>query len=241
MDDKKERHITTLGIIPARGGSKGIPKKNIIDLGGKPLIAYAIEAAKKSVSVERLIVSTDDPEIAAVARHYGAEVPFIRPKEFAKDTTPMIAVVMHALQYFVQKENYRPEYVMLLQPTTPFVQSSQVDELFWLVKEKNADSGITMILVPRTFHPYHVRFENNEGFLEFEHDDLHYQYPTRQSDTKRYAFGNIYWFQCAAFIKKQQIEVGKRVGLEINSISAFDINDPVDLEIARLLLTRQQQ
>lgn len=228
--------METVAIIPARGGSKSIPKKNIVDLGGKPLIVYAIEAMKRSRSVKRIIVTTDNEEIATIAKRFGAEVPFMRPKELAEDSTPTNPVIMHALLWLERNEKYRPEYVLLIQPTEPFVKSEQIDALYELVVSKKADSGITMIPVPRVFHPYHVRRLTEEGYLEFDNAEMHYKHPNRQSDPKRFAFGNLYWFRRDAFIREGKIEVGKRVGLEIDPVSAHDINTPTDFEFARFLV-----
>jgi len=231
--------METLALIPARGGSKSIPQKNVADLAGKPLISYALAAAKKAVSVNRIIVSTDDEEIAIAARTHGAEVPFMRPSALAEDSTPTIPVVTHALECLAEHEGYKPDYVLLLQPTEPFVEACQIDEAFELMISRQADSAITMIVVPRIFHSYHVRRVNDQGNLVFDHPRLHYQHPNRQSDPKLFAFGNLYWFRRELFLRKRQIEVGKRVGLEIDPLSAFDINTPSDLEIARLLITKR--
>ena len=105
-----------LAIIPARGGSKGIPRKNIRSFAGHPLIAYSIAAAKQSQTVTRVIVSTDDEEIAAVARQYGAETPFLRPAELAEDTTLDLPVFQHALNWLAEHENYHPQLVIQLRP-----------------------------------------------------------------------------------------------------------------------------
>lgn len=123
MKDEK-----TVALIPARGGSKGIPKKNIIDLGGFPLIAYSIAAARLTKKIDRIIVSTDSEEIAEVAKKYGAEIPFMRPAEFATDTSPAIDVVRHALDWLAQHENSQPEYVVFLNPTTPLRDPELIDQ-----------------------------------------------------------------------------------------------------------------
>lgn len=121
-------HQEILAIIPARGGSKGIPRKNIRNFAGYPLIAYSIAAGKKSRYVTRVIVSTDDPEIAAVAREFGAETPFIRPSEFAEDSTLDFPVFEHALKWLAENENYNPEIVIQLRPTSPIRPIDLVDE-----------------------------------------------------------------------------------------------------------------
>lgn len=117
-----------LALIPARGGSKSIPKKNIIDLGGFPLIAYSIAAAKLAKNINRVIVSTDSEEIAEIAKKYGAEVPFLRPAEYATDTSPVVEFFQHALKWLAENESYKPDYIVQLLPTTPLRDPALVDE-----------------------------------------------------------------------------------------------------------------
>ncbi|MDO8467173.1 MAG: acylneuraminate cytidylyltransferase family protein [bacterium] len=229
---------SAVAIIPARGGSKGLPGKNTKLLAGKPLIAYSIEAAKKSRFVSRVIVTTDDPKIAEVAKAAGAEVPFLRPAEIAQDSTPMLPVVRHTLEWLQQNENFAPEFVLMIQPTSPFVKTEQIDALFELLVSKGADSGITTIELPRPFHPYHVRHLTESGYLEFDQPELHYQHPTRQSDPKRYAFASVYWFNRDLFLKENKIEPGKRVGLPVDPATAHDINNAFDWEIAEVLVKK---
>jgi CMP-N-acetylneuraminic acid synthetase len=225
-----------LALIPARGGSKSIPKKNLANLGGKPLLAYCLRAIRECKSINRIIVSTDDTQIGEAAKRYHGEIPFLRPGHLAQDDTSTIAVVDHALQWLEAQEGYQPDHVLVVQPTEPFILSNQIDETFELMRERNADSGITMVEVPRTCHPFHVRHETKARYLEFDHARQHYQHPNRQSDPKRYAFGNLYWFRTAAFLKEKEMEVGKRVGVLIDGLTALDINTPLDLEIAEQLL-----
>jgi CMP-N,N'-diacetyllegionaminic acid synthase len=117
-----------IALIPARGGSKSIPKKNVVDLGGFPLIAYSIAAASMSKHISRVIVSTDSEEIAEVAKKHGAEVPFTRPAEFATDTAVDFDVVKHTLDWLKQNEDYEPEYIVFLRPTTPLRDPALIDE-----------------------------------------------------------------------------------------------------------------
>lgn len=128
-----------IALIPARGGSKSIPKKNIIDLGGFPLIAYSIAAAKMSKYISRIIVSTDSQEIAEIAKHYGAEVPFLRPKKFAMDNSRDIGLVNHVIRWFKCNENYYPDYLVFLRPTTPLRSIKIIDEaISEIIKDKKA-------------------------------------------------------------------------------------------------------
>lgn len=130
-----------LAIIPARGGSKSIPKKNIYKINGKPLIAYTIETAKKTTLINRVIVSTDSEEIAVIARRYGAETPFIRPSKFAKDNTPDLPVFLHALDWLRKNESYEPDIIVHLWPTSPFRIPLDIDNAIkLLIKNKTADS-----------------------------------------------------------------------------------------------------
>lgn len=122
-----------VGLIPARGGSKRLPRKNIKMLAGKPLLAWTIEAALKS-KLERVIVSTDDEEIALIARNWGADVPFMRPKELAKDATPSIDVIVHAVNWLALNEDYHPDYIMMLQATSPLRTSQDIDNCISLGK-----------------------------------------------------------------------------------------------------------
>lgn len=145
-----------LGIIPARGGSKGLPGKNIKLLNGIPLIAYTIKEALNS-KLDACIVSTDSEEIAQVARNYGGNVPFIRPAEFATDNASSVDVVIHAIDFM--KTHYNQEYdaIMLLQPTTPFRNSEDINQAIDILVSSNADSVISVTDVGGT-HPARMKF-----------------------------------------------------------------------------------
>lgn len=159
-----------LAIIPARGGSKGIPRKNIKLLHGKPLIAWTIEEAKKSKYIDKLIVSSDDDEIIKVSKEWGAEVPFKRPPELAQDDTPGIEPVLHAVEQF---PNY--DYVVLLQPTSPLRVVEDIDGAIELCEERKASSCVS---VTETNTPPQWMYEiDEEGFMNpiFSNMDLPYQ------------------------------------------------------------------
>ena len=121
--------MNVLGIIPARGGSKRVPRKNIKQLNGKPLLYYTIREAKKSKNIDRIIVTTDDREIADIALKFGAEVPFIRPCELAEDDTSDQPVFQHALQKLYEMDGYKPEIVLNLRPTSPFKTPEIIDQV----------------------------------------------------------------------------------------------------------------
>src|ERR1051325_3787925 len=142
-----------LALITARGGSKGIPRKNIRSFAGYPLIAWSIAAAKQSSCVTRLIASTDDPEIAAVAREYGAETPFLRPAELAQDNTTDLPVFEHALQWLEENESYQPEIVMQLRPTSPIRPKTCVDKSAEILM-KHEDADCVRGVVPAGQNPH---------------------------------------------------------------------------------------
>ena len=151
-----------LAIIPARGGSKGIPRKNIRNFAGYPLIAWSIAAAKQAVAVTRILVSTDDGEIAAVARQFGAETPFLRPAEFAQDNTTDLPVFIHALKWLAEHEGYKPDVVAQLRPTSPIRPRGLVDKAIEiLLAHPDADS--VRGVVPAGQNPHKMWLLINEN------------------------------------------------------------------------------
>ena len=138
---RKTSRVEVLALIPARGGSKGIPRKNLLMLLGKPLLAYSIEQALASRHITRTIVSTEDAEIAGVTRRFGAQVPFMRPPEFARDLSPDIDVFKHALEWLRDQEGYTCELVVHLRPTGPVRRVELIDQAIEvMLKHKEADS-----------------------------------------------------------------------------------------------------
>ncbi len=156
--------MKVLGIITARGGSKAIPNKNIVIVGGKPLLAWTIIEARKSAKIDRIIVTTDNQKIAEVAKEYGAEVPFLRPAELAKDDTPSIDPIIHAVKWFIEQENYQPDYVMCLQPTSPFRTSNDIDSAIKLAQEKKAGAVASVVLPEH--NPFWMKSISSEGCLQ---------------------------------------------------------------------------
>lgn len=152
---------TVLAVIPARGGSKSIPRKNIKLLAGKPLIAWTIEAALQSQMFSRVIVSTDDKEIAEVARDWGAEVPFMRPVELAQDNIPGIAPILHAIEWLAVNEQDQSDLVMCLQPTSPLRIAQDIQSALELQFDKNADGVVSVC--PVKDHPYWMKQLNSDG------------------------------------------------------------------------------
>ncbi len=156
--------MNVLGLIPARGGSKGVPRKNIKPLAGKPLLNYTAEAALSSELLTRVILSTEDEEIAEVGRACGIEVPFLRPAELAQDTTPTLPVVQHALR-FLEEQGSHFDAVCLLQPTNPLRRTADIDSCIELLESGQADTVFTVLAVPAEHNPHWVYFRNEDGSL----------------------------------------------------------------------------
>lgn len=156
--------MRVLGIVTARGGSKGVPRKNVRPIAGKPLIAWTAAAAAASTRLARTVVSTDDDEIARIARESGLEVPFMRPAELAKDDTPTLPVLQHVVR-MLEAAGDRYDAVCLLQPTNPCRTGSMIDDCIALLESSQADSVISVLPIPAEHHPCWAFFGNADGDL----------------------------------------------------------------------------
>ena len=154
-----------LAIIPARGGSKGVPRKNIKLLGNMPLIEYTINAAKASTELTEIVVSTEDAEIAIAAEVCGCKPPFIRPAELSEDAATSISVVQHAIAFY-EKQNVSFDAVCLLQPTTPFRAKGFIDQAIHKFKASGADSLVSVLPIPHEYNPHWAFEEGSNGFLQ---------------------------------------------------------------------------
>jgi CMP-N,N'-diacetyllegionaminic acid synthase len=143
----------TLGVVTARGGSKGLPGKNLRLLAGKPLLAYTVEAARQSGAFDRLVLSTDDPAIAETGRALSCEVPFLRPADLARDDTPHLPVLQHAVGWLRDRDRYEPDLVMILQPTSPFRTAADIRAAIDLIAASGADSVVSVSPIPSHYHP----------------------------------------------------------------------------------------
>ena len=225
---------SVLGIITARGGSKSVPKKNIALVAGKPLIAWTIEAALSSNALSRVIVSTDDDEIAQVCREWGAEVPFIRPNELAQDYSPHVDVVIHAAEWISKYYNWSPEYVMLLQPTSPLRIAEDIDESVNLALKRNADGVVSVEEAPR--HPYVIKRITKNGILE-DFVEKPKGYLPRQSFPPVYAInGAIYLQRYVSLLKNKSFFAARTLPYLMPQERSLDIDTPWDLYLANLLL-----
>ncbi|TLS19631.1 MAG: acylneuraminate cytidylyltransferase family protein [Betaproteobacteria bacterium] len=225
-----------LGIVPARGGSKGIPRKNLALLDGRPLIAWTIESALESGAFERLIVSTDDSEIAEVARREGADVPFLRPAEFAGDVAPAIGVIRHALDALGLALSDSSSSVAYLQPTSPFRTAAQLSEVVTLFENHRPDTLVSVQRVPHNMVPGAQMVplgQSHPLWLESPAD----QVLRRQEKAVAYARnGPAILIVSARDVLEHGRLYGERVlGYEMDRLSSLDIDDPLDLDMARAL------
>jgi CMP-N,N'-diacetyllegionaminic acid synthase len=226
--------IVCVGIIPARGGSKGIPGKNLKPAAGKPLIAWTIETALAATLLDRVIVSTDSAEIADVARRYGAEVPFIRPADLAQDHTPGIEPVLHAVQWLEENEGYQPDIIVLLQPTSPLRIPEDIDSAIELIQEKRADAIVSV--TPAEAHPYWMKQIDDSGRMT-DFIKLDQPIDRRQDLPELYTVnGAIYVARYEVLMQQKTFDTDNTFSLVMPPERSLDIDTPWDLYLADLIL-----
>ena len=220
-----------LVIIPARGGSKGIPHKNIKPLNGKPLIHYTIDEAREIVGDEDICVSTDDPEIIKCVENYGLKVPFVRPEELATDTAGTYEVLLHALNFY-EKQGRHYDIVLLLQNTSPFRKAEHIKEA---LKLYNDDVDMVVSVKECPANPYYCVFEENEeGFLHVCKGDGNIF--RRQDAPKVYEFNGAIYIMNAEKLKTTHMhKIKKRVKYVMDEKSSFDLDTMTDWMIAEIL------
>ena len=222
-------------IIPARGGSKGIPGKNLKPAAGKPLIAWTVETALAATLLDRVIVSTDSPEIADLARRYGAEVPFMRPAHLAQDDTPGIAPVLHAAQWLADNEGYRPDMIMLLQPTSPLRIPEDIDRAIELIREKGADAIVSV--TPVEAHPYWMKQIDGAGRMT-DFIKLDQPFLRRQDLPEAYALnGAIYVVRRTVLLERETFFPENTYAYVMPAERSLDVDTTWDLYLADLVLT----
>lgn len=226
--------MEVLAIIPARGGSKGIPRKNIRPFAGYPLIAWSIAAARQARSVTRLIVSTDDAAIAAVARQYGAEVPFLRPAELAQDQTPDWPVFEHALRWLAEQEGYRPEIVVQLRPTSPIRPPWCVDEAVRILLE-HEEADCVRGVVPAGQNPFKMwRIDPQSGrmspLLTLPGIDEPYNAPRQILPPVFWQTGHIDAIRARTILEKRSMTGDVIYPLLLDARYTVDIDTPADWE-----------
>lgn len=232
-DDSMYKDKKILAVIPARGGSKGVPRKNIKMLAGKPLIAWTIEAAKKSKLIDKCIVSTEDEEIRSVAEAWGGEVPFLRPAELAQDDTPGIAPVLHAIKMM---PGY--DFVVLLQVTSPLRIVEDIDGAIIYCLDNGCESCVGVTEAEHSPYWMYRMDERNtlQPILEIAKEDS-YQ---RQKLPKIYQLNGAVYVSSIFFLTKQRGFVGeKTMGYVMPRDRSYDIDTMLDFEVTEFLLKKR--
>lgn len=232
----------TVAIIPARGGSKRLPGKNIMDLGGKPVLAYTIEAALAAPSIERVIVSTDAPAIADVARQWGAEVPFMRPPELARDDTPDRPVLQHALHWLADKEQQHFDFLALLRPTSPFKSVALIERCIEKLQQGNDFSCIrTVSPAEGVFHPYWMFRDDNGRLAPFIDGISLDKYYRSQLLPECLRLNGVVDILRTALVLEGNSHWGDRMGFVVtDEIDSVDIDTPFDFKFCEFLLTQRE-
>jgi CMP-N-acetylneuraminic acid synthetase len=228
--------MRVLAIIPARGGSKGIPNKNIINLHDKPLIRYTIDSATNSKFIDRTIVSTDSEKIAEIAKQLGAEIPFLRPDDLATDTTPAYPVIEHAIKS-LEQEGFVPDLVIFLQPTSPLRTSEHIDQALALSKENNFSDVVSVVKVPHNCNP--VSIMNIEGdhlqpYLQNNKGEI----LRRQDKPVVYARNgpSILILNVKNFLNRTELYGKETMPFEMSTLDSYDIDEPEDLKIIEAIM-----
>jgi CMP-N,N'-diacetyllegionaminic acid synthase len=228
--------MQVLGVIPARGGSKGIPDKNLRVVGGRPLLAYTADAVRASRRMAHAIVSTDSLAIADAARAIGLEVPFLRPPELADDDAPMLPVLQHALREMAHRGR-AADAVVLLQPTSPLRRAEHIDEAIAQLERTGADSVVSVVEVPHQFSPASVMRLEDGRLRPYEAGPT----LTRRQDKPRVYARNG---PAVLAVRAHVLEAGSLYGDDCRPYvmrlgDSLDIDTPDDLELAELLLSRR--
>jgi CMP-N-acetylneuraminic acid synthetase len=221
------RSLRVLGIIPARGGSKGIPRKNIRILAGKPLLQYTAEAALACKQLQRVVLTTEDEEIAEVGRRCGLDVPFLRPPELACDDTPTLPVLQHAVAV-LEKAGDHYDAICLLQPTTPLRRTEDIRGCITLLEETGADSVVTVLPVPPEHNPHWVYFTTADGFLKLSTGEVT-PIPRRQSlPSAFHREGSVYLVRRSVLMTSNSLFGSKVAGFVVDRSKTVNIDTPED-------------
>lgn len=228
IQDKK-----ILAIIPARGGSKGVPRKNIRPLNGVPLIGYTLNEANKSRYLDRIVVSTDDLEIAKVAEDFSAEVPYLRPEELSTDSSSTVDCVIHMIEFLKNNEEYIPDYICLLQCTSPFRTYRDIDCAIEKVIDSQFDGIISVCEVEE--NPYWTNVFRDEKLTYFLEEGRNI---TRRQDLPQiYTYnGAIYIIRTNVFINKGAFETDNITGYIMPKERSLDVDTMTDFKIAEILM-----
>ncbi|MFT7303114.1 MAG: CMP-N,N'-diacetyllegionaminic acid synthase [Akkermansiaceae bacterium] len=226
--------MSILALIPARGGSKGLPGKNIKEFCGEPLLAWSIQAAKEALApISRIVVSSEDEEILRVAKDSGAHCPFARPSELATDTVSGLDPVLHALDWLAENEDYHPEWLLLLQPTSPLRTAADIDAAYQLALDHDAESvlGVT----EAQSHPMWTKTIEGDGKLR-DFIDQKEALGIRQELPPVFVInGAIYLIRVGALVRNRSFSSDETVAYRMPPERSWDIDTELDFKIAAFL------
>jgi len=225
-----------IGIIPARGGSKGLPEKNIRIINGKPLIAWTIEQAKMSQYLDTIFVSTDSPKIASVAEQFECNVPFLRPPEFAQDSSPTWEAVIHTLDSF-EKEKLFFDYIALFEPTSPLRKKNDIDDAIEKLASDDQAKGLISVGKVHLEHPKIVKKITNNYVTQYIPQEklLHLR---QQADSAYFPYGVIYMCKVDIYNEEKTFYTEKTIPFFIERWQNYEIDDILDFEINEFLLKK---
>ncbi len=227
--------MRVLGLITARGGSKGIPRKNIKDLAGRPLISYVAQDALSAKLLDRVILSTNDEEIAQVARKEGIEVPFMRPEFLAQDTSTSLDVIIHAINT-LEAEGDRYDAVCLLQPTSPFKPKGFIDKCIERFIDTTVDTLISVLPVPHEYNPHWVFEENDKGLLRISTGEKELIPRRQELPTAFYRDGSVYVFKVKNPIENKSIVYGRIAHIQSDQSHYCNLDTMLDWQKAEKYL-----
>ena len=227
--------MIALGVVPARGGSKGIPRKNLAALAGRPLLAYTADAARASRRLTRVVLSTDSTDIAAAGEAFGLDVPFMRPANLSTDDTPMLPVLQHALETLAAA-GFDSDAVVLLQPTSPLRRAEHIDAAIALLESSGADSVVSVVEVPHQYHPSSVMTIEGERLRPVTAGPAATR---RQDKTRVYARNG----PAVLAVRARVLRLGSLYGndtcpMVMSPRESLDIDNAWDLELADLILSK---
>jgi len=233
--DTSHKPLNILGIIGIRSGSKGIPDKNIKSLAGKPLVGWIIEKAKQSKYLTRVVVSTDSPHYAEIARAHGAETPFLRPPELAGDSSPEFEYIKHALSWLKENEKYEPDIVVRLMATSPLQTAEDIDACIEkLLQDKGADTSV--VVAEARQHPLKAFRAEGELLVPFFAKSTGEMISNRQDDKKAYFRANVVACPIKTILEKDSMYGARIVYHVIPQERAVDIDTPTDFFVAEQLM-----
>jgi len=227
--------MNILAVIPARGGSKGIPRKNIVEINGLPLIGYTIGSALSSSYLTDIVVSTDDHEIAEISKKMGAQVPFIRPENLSSDTAQSAPVIEHAVVFMEKYKGIKYDAIIMLQPTSPLRTSMHIDKSINLFKSQKCDSIVSIVSVGGN-HPFRMKRMVGDILINFIDQGFWDMRPRQVLPPVYIRNGAIYIIDRDFLIEHKQLIGRKCLGMVMSDEESVNIDTPLDLKLAKLIL-----